>query len=240
MLLGLLVSNGPGTITAQGAKGAVSADGPETPERVQLNKAMMGFLTHSGFSHGGNGYEGIRLLLEVFDGSGLDDPGAADPGLDVAALAATWVRGYAAEKAEAKAVGAPVRIIPGINHPVYRGQPVNHDPREVFVRQFFAERGQHNAFHEFYRELVRALFDEGVTRNVFAVNIDAVISTQLLALMWRRHSAGELAENQLEESAFLLFLFGRMIGCAAEIDDHVNRGRDMDTRTPASACRFVS
>jgi hypothetical protein len=34
--------------------------------------------------------------------------------------------------------------------------------------------------------------------------------------------------------------YGRMIGCAAEIDDHLNRGRNMDTRTPASACRFVA
>ena len=30
-----------------------------------------------------------------------------------------------------------------------------------------------------------------------------------------------------------------MIGAAAEIDDHLNRGRNMDTRTPASACGFV-
>jgi len=33
----LLLTNGPGAISAQGAKGAVSADGPETPGRVQLN-----------------------------------------------------------------------------------------------------------------------------------------------------------------------------------------------------------
>ncbi|WP_236728854.1 CoA-binding protein [Methylobacterium sp. WSM2598] len=33
-LIGLLLSNGPGTISAQGCKGAVSADGPESPERV--------------------------------------------------------------------------------------------------------------------------------------------------------------------------------------------------------------
>jgi hypothetical protein len=30
-----------------------------------------------------------------------------------------------------------------------------------------------------------------------------------------------------------------MIGSAAEIDDHLNRGRNMDTRTPASACGHV-
>ena len=43
--IGLLISNGPGAISAQGAKGAVSADGPQTPGRVQINKAMLGFLT---------------------------------------------------------------------------------------------------------------------------------------------------------------------------------------------------
>jgi succinyl-CoA synthetase alpha subunit len=53
ILIGLLISNGPGSISAQGAKGAVSADGPQTPSRVQINKAMAGFLTHSGYSHGG-------------------------------------------------------------------------------------------------------------------------------------------------------------------------------------------
>jgi hypothetical protein len=58
--------------------------------------------------------------------------------------------------------------------------------------------------------------------------------------MWRRQRAGELGAKQLEEAAFTLFLFGRMIGTAAEADDHLNRGRNMDTRTPASACRQVS
>ena len=30
----------------------------------------------------------------------------------------------------------------------------------------------------------------------------------------------------------------RVAGEAAEIEDHINRGRNMDTRTPASQCRF--
>jgi len=34
------------------AKGAVAADGPQMLTRVQINKAMVGFLTHSGYSHG--------------------------------------------------------------------------------------------------------------------------------------------------------------------------------------------
>ena len=83
VLLGLLLTNGPGTISAQGAKGAVSADGPESPERVQINKAMVGFLTHTGFSHGGNGFEGIQFLLEQFEGVSLEDPAGAGHGLDV-------------------------------------------------------------------------------------------------------------------------------------------------------------
>ena len=34
-----------------------------------------------------------------------------------------------------------------------------------------------------------------------------------------------------------MFLYGRMIGAAAEIDDHLNRGRNMDTRTPEAGLR---
>ena len=79
ILIGLLISNGPGAISAQGAKGAVAADGPQTPERVQINKAMTGFLTHTGYSHGGNGYEGIAFLLEQFNSAGSAGPHQSRP-----------------------------------------------------------------------------------------------------------------------------------------------------------------
>jgi hypothetical protein len=42
-----------------------------------------------------------------------------------------------------------------------------------------------------------------------------------------------------EVMAFNVFLYGRMIGAAAEIDHHLNRGRNMDTRTPLEQCAFV-
>jgi hypothetical protein len=64
VLLGLTASNGPGTISAQGAKGAVSGDGPEMPERVQVNKGYLGFLSHTGFAHGDNGFEAMQFLIE--------------------------------------------------------------------------------------------------------------------------------------------------------------------------------
>ena len=72
------------------------------------------------------------------------------------------------------------------------------------------------------------------------VNIDAVIAALLLKMVWKPAGEGRVDEAALETAAFALFLYARMVGCAAEIDDHLNRGRNMDTRTPASACRFVA
>ena len=192
VLLGLLLSNGPGTISAQGAKGAVSADGPETSERVQLNKAMVGMLTHTGFSHGGNGFEGIQFLLEQFQGQ---DPDRAD----LRAMATAFAQAYKREKAQRRElVGEGARAIPGINHPVFRGKPVNTDPREAFVAGLMAERGERNPFHSFYKEVAQALFDQGVTSNVFCVNVDAVIAAWLLHLLWRPYRAGEIGDAELE------------------------------------------
>lgn len=240
VLLGLLLSNGPGTISAQGAKGAVSADGPESPERVQLNKAYLGFLSHTGFSHGGNGFEGIQLLLDAFSAQPPSDPGDPNHGLDLAAMTEAFALAYRQEKAQRREVAAEAaRAIPGVNHPVFRGKPVNSDPREAFVAALMHERGEYNVFHDYYRTLVRALYEQGVTSNVFCVNVDAVIAAWLLKLLWQPYRAGELGPEALESAAFTIFLFARMAGSAAEIEDHLNRGRNMDTRTAASACKFI-
>jgi citrate synthase len=202
---------------------------------------MVGFLTHSGFAHGGNGFEGMQFLLEQFGGeNGIADPGQPQHGLDLTAMATAFTTAYKQEKAKRKEVAEGGRAIPGINHPVFRGKPVNTDPREVFVRKLIEERGETNVFHDYYHAVARALFDQGVTRNVFAVNIDAVIAAWLLKLLWQPYREGRLSAEQLETAAFSLFLYARMAGSAAEIEDHVNRGRNMDTRTAASACRFVS
>jgi succinyl-CoA synthetase alpha subunit len=241
LLVGLLLSNGPGTISAQGAKGAVAADGPEDPQRVQLNKCLIGFLTHSGFAHGGNGYEGIAFLIEQFKDSGLQDPGDPAHGIDLQALAERYVDSYASYKSAQKSTGSgDIQKIPGVNHPVFKDKPVNVDPREVFIRELLGARGEYNVFHEFYRVLVQRLFDAGVSRNVYCVNIDAVIAALLLKMLWQPFRSGRFSSSALETAAFTIFLYPRMLGCAAEIDDHLNRGRNMDTRTPASQCRFVS
>ena len=240
-LVGILLTNGPGTISAQGAKGAVSADGPESPQRVQLNKALVGFLTHTGYAHGGNGFEGVQFLIGQFRDTPLADPADPAHGIDLAALARRCADDYARYKAEAKSAGSlDLRKIPGVNHPVFKDRPVNVDPREVFIRELMAARGEGNVFHDFYRELVRALHAAGVSRTVYCVNIDAVIAALLLKLTWKPWRAGEIGEAALESAAFTVFLYARMLGCAAEVDDHLNRGRNMDTRTAASKCRFVS
>jgi succinyl-CoA synthetase alpha subunit len=240
-LVGLLLTNGPGAISAQGAKGATSADGPEAPGRVQFNKALVGFLTHSGYAHGGNGYEGVAFLLERFEGVDLADAGDSKHGLDLKAMATEFARAYGEERVKRKEVGAEsAQALPCINHPVFKGKPVNVDPREEFVRNLFMERGEYNVFHDYYRTLVQALYDENVTRNVFCVNVDAVIAALLLKMLWQRYRAGDFTERALETAAFTVFLYGRMLGCAAEIDDHLNRGKNMDTRTPQSEIRFVA
>jgi hypothetical protein len=240
ILIGLLISNGPGAISAQGAKGAVSADGPQTPVRVQINKAMVGFLTHTGYSHGGNGFEGIAFLIERFRGVDLRDPADPEHGIDLAALARSFAQEYLEDKRRAKEAGdAEPRALPGVHHPVFRGKPVNFDPRERFIAAYMERQGEYNIFHAYYRELVQALYEVGATRYVFCVNIDAVIAALLLSVLWKDYRSGRIGEQELETAAFNVFLYGRMIGAAAEIDDHLNRGRNMDTRTPQERCEFV-
>jgi hypothetical protein len=208
---------------------------------VQLNKGLIGFLTHSGYSHGGNGYEGIAFLIERFREATVGDPADPNHGIDLKAMADRYAARYSDYKTSAKTSGSlDMQKIPGVHHPVFRDKAVNKDPREVFIADVFRKRGEYNVFHEYYKALVQALYDAGLSRNVYCVNIDAVIAALLLKMMWKPYRAGTFSEASLEIAAFTVFLYGRMIGCAAEIDDHLNRGRNMDTRTAASECRFVA
>ena len=50
-----------------------------------------------------------------------------------------------------------------------------------------------NVFHDFYRQLVQALYDVGASPYVFCVNVDAVIAALLLALLWKDYKSGALA-----------------------------------------------
>ena len=220
---------------------APAADLLSRVSRVQINKAMVGFLTHTGFSHGGNGFEGMAFLLDRFAAVDVGDPADPNHGLDLRAMATAYAREYKHQKAQAKELGAGgPPALPGVHHPVFKGKPVNYDPREQFVATTMADRGEYNIFHDYYRELVQALFDVGASPYVFCINVDGMIAAMLLALLWPDYQSGRITEQELETAAFTVFLLGRMMGAAAEIDDHLNRGRNMDTRTPASRCKFVT
>jgi citrate synthase len=183
----------------------------------------------------------MAFLLDQFKDKNLEDPTDPKHGLDLKAMATDFAKAYAREKTEGKELGTEgPRALPGVHHPVFKGNPINHDPRERFIAEVMEERGDYNVFHDFYRQLVQALYDVGASPYVFCVNVDAVIAALLLALLWKDYKSGTLGGRDLETAAFTVFLYGRMIGCAAEIDDHLNRGRNMDTRTPASECRFVA
>ncbi len=232
-VVGLTVTNGPGTLSAKGAKESVSA-------RNDISMGYVGFLANTGRAHGGNGVEAVEFLLRTFEGVPLDDPGRKDHGIDLPALARATAKAYQADKQrsrESRQTG--VRPIPCVNHPVFRGQDVNVDPREQFVRGLLERQGITNVFLDFYHHLVRALFAEGVTRNVFCVNVDAVIAVITLKLVWKDLREGRLSLRQVQEVGFLLFLFGRAVGTAAEVADHRDRGIDMDCRTPEDRLAFV-
>ncbi len=231
-LLNLTVSNGPGPLSVMGAKESVSAGN-------DIATAYAGFMTNTGLAHGGNGFKAVAYLLEVFaDHDPYQMPEAEREQL-LQQLAEQSARNFLAAKRSARDANPPAPI-PCINHPVFRGQAVNIDPREERLRALLREQGISNPFLEFYHHLVEQLYSIGATRNVFCVNVDAVIATLSLELFWPQLQAGTVTPEAMQDAVFRLFLYGRMPGIAAEIADHRSRGTDMDCRTPNSELRYLA
>jgi citrate synthase len=232
-LMGLTLTNGPGTLSAKGAKESVSA-------RNAIPTAFVGFLSNTGLAHGGNGFEAVEFLLEHFEHTRLQDPGSKESNIDLLKLANEVAKSYARYKTGQKEAGrAEYKRIPCINHPVFKGKDVNIDPREDFVKNELERGGIANVFLDFYHHLVRELFNEGVTENVFCVNIDAVLAVIALKLIWNDLKKGKMDKKEAQDLVFSLFLLGRSIGTAAEIADHRARGQDMDCRTPQKELAYV-
>ncbi len=231
-LLNLTVSNGPGTLSSMGAKESVSAGNGVTT-------AYAGFMTNTGLAHGGNGFRAIAYLLEVFDGQDPYQIAAAERDQWLLQLAEKCARDYLDLKRNQRGTSPPPPI-PCVNHPVFRGQPVNIDPREEKIGQLLEQQGISNPFLVFYHHLVEQLFQVGATRNVFCVNVDAVLATLSLELFWPQLQAGTVTNEEMQDAVFRLFLYGRMPGIAAEIADHLSRGTDMDCRTPNSELRYLA
>lgn len=232
-LLGLTITNGPGTLSAQGAKESVSA-------RNDISMAFVGFLANTGRAHGGNGFEAIQFLMDQFKDMPLSDPGNPDHGLDLKAMATKAAKNYGVYKKQMRELEeGEAKPVPCVNHPIFRGNHINVDPREEFVAGLMKEKGVCNVFWDFYHLLVQALYDEGVTKNVFCVNVDAVLAVITLKLVWKDLQAGRISLHHVQDLAFTLFLFGRSVGVASEIADHRDRGVDLDCRTPENELAFV-
>lgn len=70
---------------------------------------------------------------------------------------------------------------------------------------------------------------------VSCLNVDAVIAALFLGVL----GGWNLGEKDLQTAAFNPFAYGCMIEVEAEIDDRLNRGRNMDIRAPRERCMFV-
>jgi citrate synthase len=231
-LVALTLTNGPGTISAKGAKESVSA-------RNNISTAYAGFLANTGLSHGGSGYEAVEFLLKSFDGIDIKNPEDTNS-TDLKKLAKKVAVEYKNYKNEAKLKGATsYNRIPCINHPVFKGKRVNIDPREDFIFKRFKKDKIGNIFWDYYHDLVQALYKNGVSKNVYCVNIDAVIAVISLKLMWKSYKKGRISDQEMQKIGFIIFLIGRMVGVSAEIADHKDRGQDMDCRTPQSELKYI-
>ena len=231
MALVASLTNGPGTISAQGAK--LSASAGNSP-----NTAMIATLASIGIVHGGNGTRAVEFLLEEFKETGLEDP--YDYSLDVEALARNAAASFKKRKEALKSAGLEYEKIPCLGHPVFTNDAVNYDPREQIIYHYLREQGKKNVFLEFYHYLAVSLKENGSTRKVMAVNVDAAISSVWLAICWPKIKEKQMTLKRAKDIPFIAFALGRAAGGAGEFLDHQDFGSSMDMRVPVSECRALT
>jgi citrate synthase len=226
------LTNGPGTISAQGAK--LSASAGNNP-----NTAMMATLGSIGSVHGGNGREAAELLIDVFGKTGLKNPYAPMKQGELDALANKFITGFKKRKAMAKEAGIEYRKIPCLGHPVFNKEEVNYDPREQVVSEFLAKKRLHNVFLEFYHKLAIGLMQKGATNKAHAVNVDAAIACVCLGIAWPLLIEKKITIERAVDLPMLTFALGRVAGGAGEFLDRRESGTAMDMRVPVSECVFL-
>ncbi|MDT8273032.1 MAG: citrate/2-methylcitrate synthase, partial [Desulfomonilia bacterium] len=200
------LTNGPGTISAQGAKLSCSAG--NSP-----NTAIIATLAAMGSVHGGNGSQAVRFLLDVFAETGIEDP--YDSSVDVKDLAQKAAEEFKRKKLAAKEASLDYARIPCLGHPIFKKDPVNHDPREQVIHAFITSQGRCNIFLEFYHALVEALKENGTTNTVMAVNVDAALACVWLGICWRHLREKRMTIQRAMDIPFIVFALGRAAGGAA-------------------------
>jgi hypothetical protein len=79
----------------------------------------------------------MAFLLEQFKDADLKDPTDPNNGLDLKAMAMRFAESYKEKKLQSKEAGFEgPRALPGVHHPIFKGKPVNYDPRERFIAGF--------------------------------------------------------------------------------------------------------
>jgi len=227
------LTNGPGTISAQGAKLSTSAGN-------MPNTAMIATLACLGEVHGGNGQRGVDYLLRIFRDTGLSDPWDPDHGLDLEAIVEAEVERFSKERSAAKDAGTDYDRIPCLGHPVFRDQAVNYDPRERVVARALEEAGRQNIFLDFYHRLAHRLKDEGIARSVWAVNLDGAIASVVLGISWQALVESQMTVRRARDVAFMVFALGRVAGAGGEYLDHQDHGTPMDMRIPVDECTALT
>ncbi|MCG8571571.1 MAG: hypothetical protein MJB14_15655 [Spirochaetes bacterium] len=225
------LTNGPGTISAQGAK--LSASAGNNP-----NTAMIGTLASIGNIHGGNGKKAARFLLSIFEEHKLKDPYDSD--IDVQSIAVKVASDFKKKKLAAKEASVEYERIPCLGHPVFKNDPVNYDPREQVIYQFIKDQGKRNVFLDFYHHLVQALKDNGSMSKVLAVNVDAAIACVWLGICWRHLANKQMTTQRVLDIPFIAFAYGRVAGGAGEYLDHQDFGTQMDMRVPIKECKELT
>lgn len=223
------VTNGPGTMSAKAAKLSASAgNSPHT--------AMIATLATIGDVHGGNGKEAVAFLIDAFANSALTDP--YEPACrDLVHQKAKQV---AVETLRAKRSATEQDVafqrVPCLGHPVYRNDEVNYDPREQVIVRRLEQMQVYHAFLDFYHQLAAVLRAVGVTRNVLAVNVDAVIACVWLGVCWPLLCEKRITVDRAQQIAMAAFALGRAAGGVSEYFDHHEFGQPMDMRLPVSEC----
>ena len=223
------LTNGPGTISAQGSKLSTAAG--NSP-----NTAMIASLACIGQVHGGNGRRAVEFLLRVFRDSDLEDPFDPEHGLDLARMARNEVEKFAKIRDDAKEAGAEYDRIPCLGHPIFNTEAVNYDPRERVIAESLVENKICNVFLDFYHLLTARLKKVGIARNVWAVNLDGAIASVTLGICWRALKERRMTVQRACDIAFLMFAVGRAAGSAGEFLDHQDHGSPMDMRIPVKEC----
>ncbi len=226
------LTNGPGTISSQGAK--LSAAAGNDP-----NTAMMTTLGPIGSVHGGNGKKAARLLIDVFGTSDLTDPYNYEAAPELDKLAGSFVSAFKKRKLAAKEAGIEYEKIPCLGHPVFNTERINYDPRERVLQAYMEKNSLYNVFFDFYHRVAQELFAQQATTKVHAVNVDAAITCVLMGIAWPLLLENKISVQRVLDLPFLTFALGRVAGGASEYLDHRESGTAMDMRIPVAECRFL-